>query len=94
MKAKKCTSSTQIKKKPALVASEVNDNVCAFFKLLLEIDKRNNPALYENQESRNCSIRPFEGLIAFANVTLEEASNKIRYSSMDRSSRTYPAEKQ
>ncbi len=52
MKAKICPDTQSIEIKPILVASEAKNNVCAFFKLLLEIDKRNNLALYENQKSR------------------------------------------
>lgn len=55
MKAEKYTSTKSTVDKPILSVSKAEDNVCAFFKLLLEIDKRNNPDLYENQKNRNCS---------------------------------------
>lgn len=48
MKARKLTSAKSQENKPILNVSEAKDNVCAFFKLLLEIDKRNNPTFYEN----------------------------------------------
>ena len=53
MKARKLTSAKSNQEKSVLSAREAKDSVCAFFKLLLEIDKRNNPSLYENQKSRN-----------------------------------------
>lgn len=59
MKARKFTDQKSDESKPLLVVSEAKDTVCDFFKLLLEIDKRNNPTLYENQESRN---RPHSSL--------------------------------
>lgn len=55
MKARKPADQKPNQSKPFLVVSEAKDTVCDFFKLLLEIDKRNNPSLYENQESRNRS---------------------------------------
>jgi hypothetical protein len=59
MKARKLTSAKSDENKPILNVGEAKDNVCAFFKLLLEIDKHNNPNLYENQKSRN---RPHSSL--------------------------------
>jgi hypothetical protein len=53
MKARECKDPTPREYQPILVAREARDNVCGLFKLLLEIDKRNNPAFYENQKSRN-----------------------------------------
>lgn len=55
MKARKHTSTKPDAGKSILIASKAEDNVCVFFKLLLEIDKRNNPDFYENQKSRNRS---------------------------------------
>lgn len=58
MKAKKPTNSKLNENQLILANSKAKDNVCAFFKLLLKIDKRNNPKFYENQESRNCPHSP------------------------------------
>ena len=40
-------------KKPNNSELEAKFNLTAFFKLLLEIDMRNNPNLYENNRSSN-----------------------------------------
>jgi len=58
MKARKVTSTKSNEEKSILSIGEAKDNVCDFFRLLLEIDKRNNPGLYENQKSRNRSHPP------------------------------------
>ncbi len=55
MKARKLSDSKSLEKRPVLIASLAKDNVCGFFKLLLDIDKRNHPKLYEDQKSRNSS---------------------------------------
>jgi hypothetical protein len=58
MKARKPTDSKFNENQPILATSKAKDNICAFFKLLLKIDKRNNPKIYENQESRNYPHTP------------------------------------